>query len=175
MSSLAAALLTEAQRLLEPLVLAAGVDQGWGMMLGLVGQAADAANDPGLAAALTDLSQAAAAVSALQDTDLDSWAGLQAVADAASKATTALDALERAVSDPVLAARLAGLGVDLTGQLTGVYLRRFHARLFRLAAVLTLIDPAEAHAPEAAVTDGEAPSARRGGATNCTSTVPPRC
>jgi hypothetical protein len=154
MTSLAGALLAEAQRLVEPLVVAGRVDAGAEMLLALVGQTADAAGDPGLAAALTDLSQAASALTALQDDDLDSWSGLEAVADAARKATTALAALEQAVSDPGLAHRLEGLGVDLTGQLTGVYLRRFHARLFRLAAILTLISPAEFHAPEEPVMDG---------------------
>jgi len=154
MTSLAGALLAEAQRLVEPLVVAGRVDSGAEMLLGLVGQSADAAGDPGLAAALTDLSQTAAALTALQDNDLDSWSGLAAVADAARKATTALAALEQAVSDPGLAHRLEGLGVDLTGQLTGVYLRRFHSRLFRLVAVLTLISPAEFHAPQPPVMDG---------------------
>jgi hypothetical protein len=154
MTALAAVLLAEAQRLVQPLVLASQVDGGWELILGLVGGAAEDAGDPGLAAALTDLAQAATALSALQDADLDSWSGLAAVADAATKATTALAALDHAISDPALASRLAGLGVDLTGQLAGLYLRQFHTRLFRLAAVLTLIDPAEAHPPEPAVTDG---------------------
>ena len=155
MTSLAKALLAEAQRLVEPLVVAGRVDSGAEMLLGLVGQSADAAGDPGLAAALTDLSHAASALTALQNDDLDSWSGLEAVADAARKATTALAALEQAVSDPGLAHRLEGLGVDLTGQLTGVYLRRFHSRLFRLVAVLTLISPAEFHAPQPPVMDGD--------------------
>src|SRR5262249_45080768 len=93
MTSLAGALLAEAQRLVEPLVVAERVDSGAEMLLGLVGQSADAAGDPGLAAALTDLAKAASALTALQDTDLDSWSGLEAVADAARKATTALAAL----------------------------------------------------------------------------------
>ena len=155
MTSLAEALLAEAQRLVEPLVVAGRADSGVEMLLGLVGQLADAAGDPGLAAALTDLSQAASALTALQDIDLDSWSGSEAVADAARKTTTALAALEQAVSDPGLADRLEGLGVDLTGQLTGVYLRRFHSRLFRLAAVLTLISPVEFHAPQPPVMDGD--------------------
>ena len=156
MTALATALLAEAQRLVEPLVIAARVDTGWELILGLVGGAAEDAGDPGLAAALTDLSQAATALSALQDADLDSWSGLETVADAATKATTALAALDDAISDPALASHLADLGVSLTEQLAGRYLRRFHQRLFRLAAVLTLIDPAEAHAPEPAVTEGGA-------------------
>ena len=155
MTSLAGTLLAEAQRLVEPLVVAGRTDAGVEMLLGLVGQPADAAHDPGLAAAFADLSQAASALTALQDADLASWSGLQAVADAARKATTALAAVDHAVSDPALAHRLEGLGVDLTGQLTGVYLRRFHARLFRLAAVLTLISPAELHAPQPPVMDGD--------------------
>ena len=155
MTTMARALLAEAQRLVEPLVVAGRVDSGAEMLLGLVGQSADAAGDPGLAAALADLSQAASALTALQDDDLDSWSELEAVADAARKATTALAALEHAVSDPGLAHRLEGLGVDLTGQLTGIYLRRFHSRLFRLVAVLTLISPAEFHAPQPPVMDGD--------------------
>ena len=161
MTSLARVLLGEVQRLVEPLVVAGRVDSGAEMLLGLVGQSADAAGDPGLAAALTDLSQAASALTALQDDDLDSWSGLAAVADAARKATAALAALEQAVSDPGLAHRLEGLGVDLTGQLTGVYLRRFHSRLFRLVAVLTLVSPAEFHAPLPPVMDGDTVVRRR--------------
>src|SRR5262249_20116418 len=148
MTTLGGALLTEAQRLVEPLVVAGRVDSGAEMLLGLVGESADAAGDPGLAAAFTQLSQAASALTALQDSDLASWSGLEAVADAARKATTALAALEQAASDPALAQRLEGLGVDLTGQLTGVYLRRYHSRVFRSLAVLTLVNPAEFHDPQ---------------------------
>src|SRR4051812_885612 len=148
MPTLATALQAELARLVEPLVLAARVDDGWPMVLRLVGHTADAADDPGLAAALADLSAAATAIEALEAADLDSWSGVQAVVEARAKATTALAALQDAVSDPALAARLAGLGEELTAQLVGVYLRRYHARLFRAAAILTLIDPAEAHAPQ---------------------------
>ncbi|MFN8205519.1 MAG: DUF6603 domain-containing protein [Solirubrobacteraceae bacterium] len=154
MPSLATALREELARLVEPLVLAAQVDDGWPMVLRLVGHTADAADDPGLAAALTDLSAAASAVAALDDAELDSWSGVQAVVEASAKATTALTALQSAVSDPDLAARLEGLGEELTAQLAGVYLRRYRSRLFRAAAILTLVDPAEAHAPQPPVIDG---------------------
>jgi hypothetical protein len=154
MPSLATALCAELARLVEPLVLAARVDDGWPMVLRLVGHTAATADDPGLAAALTDLSAAASAVEALDAADLDSWGGVQAVVEASAKTTTALSALQSAVSDPDLATRLAGLGEELTAQLAGVYLRRYRSRLFRAAAVLTLIDPAEAHAPQLPVIDG---------------------
>src|SRR5262245_37818939 len=137
---MAAGLRQELGRLFEPLVVAAGSAERWPLVLALVGHTADAAGDPGLRAALDDL----AALAALGDVDVESWEGIEALLRSSSRAMDALRELERAASNPALAGRLQRLGLELAEQLTAVYLRRFHARIFRLAALLTVVDPAEA-------------------------------
>jgi len=139
MPSLAAALGQELARLFEPLVVAARSRERWPLVLALVGHTADAVDDPGLRTALDDL----ASLVALGDVDVESWEGIEALLTSSSRAMNALRELERAVSNPALAGRLQRLGPELAEQLTAVYLRRYHARIFRLAALLTLVDPAE--------------------------------
>jgi len=140
MPSLAAGLRQELARLFEPLVVAAGSRERWPLVLALVGHTADAADDPGLRAALDDL----ATLAALGNVSIETWEGVETILTSSSRAMHALHELERAASNPALAGRLERLGPELAEQLTAVYLRRYHARTFRLAALLTLVDPAEA-------------------------------
>ena len=141
MPSLAAALKQELARLCEPLVVAAGSAERWLLVLALVGHTADTAGDPGLRAALDDLG----ALAALGDVGVETWEGIEAILTSSSRAMYALHELQHAANNPALADRLQQLGTELAEQLTAVYLRRYHARIFRLAALLTLVDPAEFH------------------------------
>ena len=134
MPALGTALRQELERLLEPLVSAAGSAERWPLVLALIGREADAAQDPGLQAALDDL----AALAALEDVSVQTWEGIEELLTASSQAMGALRELEQAASDP---ARVQNLGADLAQQLTAVQLRRYHPLLFRLAALVTLVEP----------------------------------
>jgi hypothetical protein len=146
MPSLATALGQELARLLEPLIVAAGSAERWPLVLALIGHTADVAGNPGLRAALDDLG----ALANLGDVDVETWDGIDAILSAAARATRALHEIEHAADDPALGERLKQLGPELAEQLTAVYLRRFHTRLFRLAAILGIVDPAESHDPQPA-------------------------
>jgi hypothetical protein len=150
MPSLATALGQELARLLEPLIVAAGSAERWPVVLALVGHTADVAGNPALRAALDDLGTLAN----LGDVDLETWDGIEAILNRASRATHALHEIERAADDPALAERLKQLGPELSQQLTAVYLRRFHERLFRFAAILGIVDPGESHDPQPAQFSG---------------------
>jgi hypothetical protein len=141
MPSLATALGQGLARLLEPLIVAAGSAERWPLVLALVGHTADVAGNPGLRAALDDLG----ALANLGDVDVETWQGVDAILSAAARATHALHEIEHAADDPALGERLKQLGPELAEQLTAVYLRRFHTRLFRLAAILGILDPGESH------------------------------
>jgi hypothetical protein len=150
MPTLATALRQELERLLEPLVSAAGSAERWPLVLALVGHTADAAGDPGLRAALDDL----ATLAELGDLSIETWDGIESVLAASARAVRALRELEHAASNPALGARLQQLGPELAEQLTVIYLRRYRTRMFRLAALLALVDPAEARGSNSAVFAG---------------------
>jgi hypothetical protein len=152
MSSLAAALRQELARLLEPLVVAAGSAERWSLVLSLVGHTADAAANPGLRAALDDLG----ALANLDDVNVETLEGIQAILGAAAAATRALHEIERTANDPALGERLKQFGPEFAEQLTTIYLRRFHPRLFRLATIFDIIDPLELRAPQPAQFEGNA-------------------
>jgi hypothetical protein len=144
----------ELRKLLEPVVLAAEDPEGWSLVLGLVGHAGEVAEHPELRAALDRLGTAARAVGDLDDDSLRSWEGLDRLVRASGDAMAALRELESGVGHPDLAALLANLGQELAEQLVALYLRRHHARLFRAASLLTLVDPSEQTGPIPPVLDG---------------------
>src|SRR5688572_29652817 len=74
MTPLATSLRQEIARLLEPLVAAAGSADRWALLLELVGRP-DAARNPAIKAALDQL----ASLADLDDVDLESWDGIQAL------------------------------------------------------------------------------------------------
>ena len=69
-----------------------------------------------------------------------------------------LRTLETSVNDPQLAERLGNLGQELGEQLVGLYLRRHHPRLFRAAALLTLVDSLEQGVPAQPTANGGGPA-----------------
>src|SRR3954464_14534972 len=122
MASLASSLRDELEQLVEPLLSVAEADDDWARVLELVGVGADAAEDPGLRAALADLATAARALAALDADVLDDWDGVQRVLDAGAATPRALTPLDHGIDDP--AGQFAGLGEDVAGQLVGLHLRR---------------------------------------------------
>src|SRR3954468_20260158 len=138
MPSLATSLRQELTRLLEPLTTAAGSPDRWALVLALIGHG-QAASDPGLKAALDAVAQLAT----LGDADLESFDGIEALLTKSAHAVDTLRQLENAASTPALKQQLTGLGPDLAQQLTAIYLRRHRPALFRSAALLTLIEPAQ--------------------------------
>src|SRR5262249_40426442 len=107
-------------------------------------------SNPALRAALDDLG----ALANLGAVNVETWDGIDTILNAAARATRALHEIEHAASDPALAERLAQLGPELSEQLTAIYLRRVHGRLFRLGAILGIVAPAELRAPQPARFDG---------------------
>ncbi len=140
----------ELAQVLEPLVMAAGSGQRWPLVLELVGHGSDLLGNAGLRTALDELG----ALADLDAADLETWDGIAALLTKAAGAMQALHDLEHAADDPALAQRLEGLGPDLAQQLVAVYLRRYHARVFRFAATFGIVDPIEAHAARPAQFDG---------------------
>src|SRR3954470_16525010 len=134
-SSLAADLRDELSKLVEPLATAARVPDGGPLLLALVGQTADAADEPGLRTALDRLAQASADLMALDEASLGGWEGIARILQAADESIGAVRAVESAVQDPALASRLADLGEQLGGQLIGLYLRRYHPRVLWVASL----------------------------------------
>ncbi|MDA0171422.1 hypothetical protein OJ998_20145 [Solirubrobacter taibaiensis] len=133
MTTLATSLRQELARLLEPLVAAAGSADRWALLLSLVGEP-EAARNPAVKAALDQLSTLA---TDLDDLDLDSWDGLQAILAKGRESYASVRQLSQISGAP------ADLGPELAEQLTAIYLRRHRARIFRAAALLTLVDPAQ--------------------------------
>ena len=126
MTTLATSLRQDLARLLEPLVTAAGSADRWALLLSLVGEP-EAARNPAVKAALDQL----ATLADLDDLDLDSWDGLQAILAKGRQSFTAVRQLSQVTGAP------ADLGEALAEQLTAIYLRRYRARIFRAAALLT--------------------------------------
>src|SRR4051812_7894135 len=121
MASLPSSLRDELEQLVEPLLSVAEADDDWARVLELVGVGADAAQDPGLRAALADLATAARALAALDAGGLDDWDGVQRVLDAGAATTRAVTTLDHGIVDP--AGQFDGLGEDLAGALVGPYPR----------------------------------------------------
>jgi hypothetical protein len=155
-TALAAGVRDELSRLLEPVAAAAGSDERVGMLLDLVGQGAAAGGDPQVRAALEHLADLARAIAAIDEAELQSWAGVERVLRAGRDAMQVAHDLEANAADPQLAARLEHLGAELVGQLTGLHLRRHHPRLFRVACLLTLADPSELLGVRDAIVVGDA-------------------
>jgi hypothetical protein len=154
MSSLARGLQVELGRLVEPLVAATRSDDGWTLVLQLVGHTAHVAEHPELRSALDGLGTLAGELSGLDDEALQSWDGVERILAAGSAVMRSLRQLDASAGDPAVAARLEHLGRELTEQLTGLYLRRYHPRLFRVASLLTLVEPLERRQPVPPIIEG---------------------
>lgn len=132
--SLGTALRDEVLHLFGPVVAASRSTRGAALLLRGLGYTDAIATRPDLAAALADLAAAAGAIEAIDD--LDSWQAIQQLLESIARAGDAIDALG--------ASGLASLGRELADKLVSTYLRARFPRLFRMACLLTLIDPAEA-------------------------------
>ncbi|GAA3349595.1 hypothetical protein GCM10020358_72330 [Amorphoplanes nipponensis] len=110
---------------------------------GLLAALGRTGTDPAVTTELRRLARLSADLAALDDATLASWSGLAQLLQASRGVMSALRGLERVVADPQAAARLRGLGRELTELLLGLYLRAEHPRLLRAGDLLTLVDPAE--------------------------------
>lgn len=140
--TLASTLRDELAELLAPLAIAAQVPGGAAGVLRALGRIG-ATRDAALIAELERLAGLAAAIGALDEAALSSWEGVGRVLALAGELFAAARGLEALASDPTLGAQVAGLGQDLVAWLVARWLRARHPRLFRTAALLTLITPAE--------------------------------
>lgn len=144
--SLGTALRDEMMRLLGPIIAASQSPRGTALLLRGLGYTDAIATRADLAAAVADLAGAAAAIEAIDD--LDSWQGIQQLLEQIARAGDAIDALGTS--------GLASLGRELGEKLVATYLRGRFPRLFRVACLLTLIDPAEQRAALPLERDGAA-------------------
>ncbi len=111
--------------------------------LAKLGQTRAIAADP----ALLHIAEGAAALveelSAFDAETLDSWAGISGVLDMGEKAAEIRAALRQFASDPARAQVAGALAEEVMALLLASYLRRRHGTFFRVAALLTLIEPRE--------------------------------
>lgn len=152
--TLAGAIRDEIAKLLAPLAAAAAQPEGATLLLGAVGHADELGRDASLRAEIERLAGLAEDIAALDDEALGSLEGLSSVLDLCRDLMAAVGGMESVLADPSHAAQAQGLGVELSEVLLALYLRIHRPRLFRLAAALTLITPAERADPEPLALDG---------------------
>ena len=152
-TSLAASLRDELLDLLAPLG-AAGTPAGFRALLASFGHTDRlAAQDP----LRTALAQAAQSIDPLKSIDpaaLDTWSGVQQVLNAGSSVITAVRGVEKAITDPALAARAKGLGQQIALRLVALHLRANHPQTRAVLSLLTLLAPAETAVPSPLVMAG---------------------
>ncbi|HEX9359345.1 MAG TPA: hypothetical protein VF933_36730, partial [Streptosporangiaceae bacterium] len=111
--------------------------------LATLGQTEAIAADP----ALLQIAQHAATLveqlSALDTSDLDSWTGIGEILDIGREASDIQSALRQFAADPGRAQVAGALAEEVMALLLASYLRRRHPSLFRVASLLTLIEPRE--------------------------------
>jgi hypothetical protein len=152
-NELGPAIRDEVVRLLGPLASASLAPDAVATLVRAVGEADALAADAGLQAEVLRLAGLAQGIAALDDASLDSWEGVLRVLRLARELAAAVRGAQSAITDPPLAARAQDLGRALGELLFARYLRTHHPRLFRAAAALTLITPAERGAREPLVID----------------------
>ncbi len=133
-ASLGTALRDEIRHLLAPVVGVTASPQGAARLLSGLGYTDEVATRGDLATAITNLTTALDAITAIDD--LESWDGIRRLLEEIARIGDTIDALGTS--------GVASLGRELGEQLVSTYLRGRFPRLFRLASLLTLIDPAEA-------------------------------
>jgi hypothetical protein len=124
--------------------------------LSQLGYTAAISGAPELTAAFGKVAALKVELSSLDLTTLDSLAGVESLLQTARDVTTVVDALKQFGNDPARASVAAELGEEVLALLLASYLRRNHMTLFRVAAMLTLIDAAELSAPSPSVVEGGA-------------------
>ncbi|MGH9752194.1 MAG: hypothetical protein ACREA2_05365, partial [Blastocatellia bacterium] len=137
------ALRNEIQELLAPLIAAAQQPAGVQILLQSIGRTGELGNRPDLRAEIERLAALAQGLADIDEDTLGSWEGLASVLNLSRDLLTALQSLERVVSDPSLAEQCGDLGLDLVQRLVALHLRARHPAIFRAASLLTLITPAE--------------------------------
>ena len=155
---LGSAIRDEVLELLAPLAGVAAVPvgtapTGTAMLLQTVGHVGALAADAGLESEVRRLAGLTESVAALGDREIDSWDGAVRVLALARDVMDAVRSVEATLTDPSLAERARELGADLAEQLFALYLRSQHPALFRTAAALTLVVPAEHTQPEPTVVE----------------------
>lgn len=124
-------------------IRAATTPGGAARLLRSVGHVGDVAGDPGLLAELRRIAKLADDIEAMTEADIATWEGLRRVVDVMEGGLVAVAGAEASLSDQSLRAQAAGLGSDLAERLTALYLRQAHPWLFRAAAVVGVVTPAE--------------------------------
>jgi hypothetical protein len=151
--NLGSAIRDEVLKLLGPLLDAPAADNGVATLLQAIGHVGELGNDDRLGTEAARLSAVAEDIATLDDQALRSWEGIIRVLDLADNLMTSVSAIESVIADPELARRAENLGLELAEHLFALYLRTHHPRLFRFAAALTLVTPAETAAPDPMISE----------------------
>jgi hypothetical protein len=153
MSTLSDSLRNALSELFLPVVLAARSDAARRALLRSIGHTDSVADDPDLLRAITHVVGLVDTVADVDAAAMQSWRGISQLLDAGSQASAATRTLQRAARGGALGARLANLGEELLEQLLARYLHDHQPVLYRLAAVLTLVVPADLATPEPLILD----------------------
>jgi len=145
-------LANEFEQLLEPVTDAVESSLWFDRLLAALGTTPEAAGSDALIAALKAVVDLKGRIEAVAQDSSPSLAAIASVLDSAAETFTAIRALNTAGD---AAAALKSLGEDLIQLLLCVHLATHHPLLFRIGALLALIEPGEEAARRPAVIVGE--------------------
>jgi hypothetical protein len=129
--------------LLRPLQQAASDPALLAEWLATLGQTASVTGDPSLLGIVQKAQAVITKISGLDPATLQSWSGLAALLKDAQDIAGLLAALRAFANDPSRSQATAGMAEDIMSALLAGYLRRNHPKLFRVASLLTVIQPRE--------------------------------
>ncbi len=145
-TSLAGSLLDELLLLFDPLTLVAS-PAGVQAMLASFGHTDQVAGQASLNTALNQVAASIGELSQIDETTLTTWAGVEQVLHTVNDIFTAVRSVESAITDPTLLAQVEGLGEQIANRLAALYLRARVPSVYQVAALLTLVTPAETAQP----------------------------
>ena len=155
MATLASSLREALVEFLAPLADGGDDPQALTDWLARLGQSEVTARDPALVAIAQKAVVLTTALSAFTEEQLESWDGLAALVEQGQQASTLVADLRAFAENPAHSAVASGLAEELMALLLASFLRRRHPLLFRVACLLTLIEPTETGTPDAPIVDGD--------------------
>jgi hypothetical protein len=144
--SLAGSLLDELLLLFDPLTMVAS-PAGVQAMLASFGHTGQITGQTSLNTALNKIAASIGELSQIDETTLTTWEGVEQLLRTVSDIFTAVRSVESAITDPALLAQVKGLGEQIANRLVALYLRTRVPSIYQVAALLTLVTPAETAEP----------------------------
>ena len=122
--------------------------------LGVLGQTETVSQNPSLIQIVQKAAALITTLSSFTEQQLESWDGLAALLEQGKQAEQLWADLRAFAANPTLGVAVSGLAEEITALLLASLLRRRYAIFFRVACLLTLIEPAETATPDAPIIDG---------------------